>query len=108
MGFGAPLRGGPVCSSFAGRARSAKALTRAGALAPGVDVTPEVRIQRQRNGRRVGEGNFVLVVSEGSFAGNPTAFYELFRVDSGKLAEHWDTVEAIPPKDQWKNGNGKF
>jgi hypothetical protein len=24
------------------------------------------------------------------------------------IAEHWDTLEAIPPRDQWKNSNGKF
>jgi predicted SnoaL-like aldol condensation-catalyzing enzyme len=56
----------------------------------------------------LGEGNFVLVASEGSFGETPTAFYDLFRVQSGKIAEHWDTVETIPPRDQWKNANGKF
>ena len=56
----------------------------------------------------LGEGNFVLVVSEGSFAGKHTAFYDLFRVHNGKIAEHWDTIEAVPPKPEWKNGNGKF
>jgi hypothetical protein len=55
-----------------------------------------------------GEGNFVLVVSEGAFAGKPTAFYDLFRVDNGKIAEHWDTIETILPKESWKNSNGKF
>jgi predicted SnoaL-like aldol condensation-catalyzing enzyme len=58
--------------------------------------------------RVLGEGSFVLVVSEGSFASKPTAFYDLFRVDGGKIAEHWDTIEATPSKDQWKNENGKF
>ena len=56
----------------------------------------------------LGEGNFVLAVSEGSFAGRPTSFYDLFRVKNGKLAEHWDTLETIPPKQEWKNTNGKF
>jgi predicted SnoaL-like aldol condensation-catalyzing enzyme len=46
----------------------------------------------------VGEGNFVLVVSEGVFARNPTSFYDLFRVENGKLAEHWDVMEMILPK----------
>jgi hypothetical protein len=22
--------------------------------------------------------------------------------------EHWDVIEPIPPRDQWKNPNGKF
>ena len=56
----------------------------------------------------LGEGNFVLVVSEGEFAGKPTSFYDLFRVQGGKIAEHWDTIEAIPPRSEWKNSNGKF
>lgn len=56
----------------------------------------------------LGEGNFVLVVSEGTFAGNPTAFYDLFRVENGKIAEHWDTIETIPPQGEWQNANGKF
>lgn len=56
----------------------------------------------------LGEGNFVLAVSEGSFAGKPTSFYDLFRVENGKIAEHWDIIETIPPKSDWKNNNGKF
>ena len=36
------------------------------------------------------------------------AVYDLFRVEHGKIAEHWDTIETIPPRDQWKNQNGKF
>ncbi len=56
----------------------------------------------------LGEGNFVLVVSEGSFADHHTSFYDLFRVENGKIAEHWDTMEIIPPRAAWKNGNGKF
>jgi predicted SnoaL-like aldol condensation-catalyzing enzyme len=56
----------------------------------------------------LGEGNFVLVVSEGKFGGKHTSFYDLFRVENGKIAEHWDTIETIPSKDTWKNDNGKF
>lgn len=56
----------------------------------------------------LGEGSFVLVMSEGAFRGRQVAFYDLFRVQRGKIAEHWDTVEPIPPREQWKNNNGKF
>ncbi len=56
----------------------------------------------------LGEGNFVLVVSEGSFADKHTSFYDLFRVENGKIAEHWDVMETIAPKEDWKNNNGKF
>jgi predicted SnoaL-like aldol condensation-catalyzing enzyme len=56
----------------------------------------------------LGEGNFVLVVSEGHIAGKHSSFYDLFRVENGKIAEHWDTIEEIPVKELWKNNNGKF
>jgi predicted SnoaL-like aldol condensation-catalyzing enzyme len=56
----------------------------------------------------LGEGNFVLVVSEGHLAGKHSSFYDLFRVENGKIAEHWDTIEEIPAKENWKNDNGKF
>ncbi len=56
----------------------------------------------------LGQGDFVLAVSEGSVAGTPSAFFDLFRVENGKIAEHWDTVDVIPPREAWKNANGKF
>lgn len=56
----------------------------------------------------LGEGNFVLSVSEGTFADAPTSFYDLFRVEGGKIVEHWDVIETIPAQDEWKNNNGKF
>lgn len=56
----------------------------------------------------LGEGNFVLVVSEGTMGETPLSIYDLFRVDRGKIAEHWDTVETIPPQQEWQNSNGKF
>jgi predicted SnoaL-like aldol condensation-catalyzing enzyme len=56
----------------------------------------------------LGEGNFVLVASEGTLGGAPTAFFDLFRVEKGKLAEHWDAVATIPERSTWMNANGKF
>lgn len=50
----------------------------------------------------------MLTASEGEFAGKPSAFYDLFRVENGKIAEHWDTIETIPSRSEWKNANGKF
>lgn len=56
----------------------------------------------------LGKGNFVLAVSEGKFGSAPTTYYDLFRVENGKIAEHWDVIETIPPRADWKNPNGKF
>lgn len=54
------------------------------------------------------QGNFVLAVSEGTFGGKPTSYYDLWRVENGKIAEHWDVMETIADKATWQNQNGKF
>jgi len=54
------------------------------------------------------QGNFVLVVSEGSRARVHTSFYDLYRVEADKIVEHWDTIEPVAPPEEWKNDNGKF
>lgn len=56
----------------------------------------------------LGEGDFVLTVSEGQFLGKHVAFYDLFRIHGNKIVEHWDTIEEIPAKGKWMNKNGKF
>ena len=56
----------------------------------------------------LGKGNFVLTVSEGILGGVHTSFYDLFRIENGKIAEHWDTIESILPEDKRLNANGKF
>ncbi|MGL5315427.1 MAG: nuclear transport factor 2 family protein, partial [Peptostreptococcaceae bacterium] len=56
----------------------------------------------------LGQGEFVLTVSEGTFGGTPTSYYDLFRVDNGKIAEHWDVMETILEEIQRANKNGKF
>ena len=58
--------------------------------------------------RVLGEGNFVLVVSEGRSGTVPTSYYDLFRIERDKIVEHWDVIEPIPPREKWANPNGKF
>lgn len=58
--------------------------------------------------RVLGEGNFALVMSSGTRNGEPAAIFDLFRIAAGKIAEHWDVVEMLPPRSQWQNTNGKF
>ncbi|MEU0156675.1 nuclear transport factor 2 family protein [Micromonospora fulviviridis] len=58
--------------------------------------------------RVLGEGNFCLVMSDGSLDSKHAAIFDLFRLENGKVAEHWDVVELLPPRSEWRNDNGKF
>lgn len=66
------------------------------------------RIDYQRVHRVLAQGNFVLSVSEGHRDNVHSSFYDLFRLESGRIVEHWDTTEKIAPISEWKNNNGKF
>lgn len=61
-----------------------------------------------------GSGNFVITLSEGpefknnAPTGNTIAYYDLFRIEDGKIIEHWDTYGVIPDKSTWANTNGKW
>lgn len=61
-----------------------------------------------KNHKILGQGNFVLAISEGEFMKKHVAFYDLFRVENDMIIEHWDTIQEIPAKADWKNTNGKF
>ncbi|MDO4913580.1 MAG: nuclear transport factor 2 family protein [Bifidobacteriaceae bacterium] len=54
------------------------------------------------------QGDYVLAVSEGTFANAPTSFYDLWRIENGKIAEHWDVMETIADEANRHNSNGKF
>jgi len=54
----------------------------------------------------LGEGNFILAMSEGEWHGKPHSFYDLFRLENDKIVEHWDVIEEIPAK--MAHNNGKF
>ena len=54
------------------------------------------------------DGDFALAVSEGARAGEHSAFYDLFRVADDRVVEHWNTVEAVAPRAEWKHDHGKF
>ena len=54
----------------------------------------------------VAEGNFVFVASDAIMGGDPWAFFDLWRVEDGKIVEHWDVVAPIPA--EMAHDNGKF
>lgn len=49
--------------------------------------------------KAIAEGNFVLTVNEGEWHGNPHIFYDLFRIENGKVVEHWDVIQQIPTEN---------
>ena len=51
-------------------------------------------------------GDYALGISEGTFGGAYTSYYDLWRVQDDKIAEHWDVMETI--SDNPQNNNGKF
>ena len=61
-------------------------------------------ISNDRIHRVIGEGNFVLTQSEGTWNGKPIAIYDLFRVEDGFIAEHWDVLQEIPAEMKHENG----
>ena len=54
--------------------------------------------------KMLGQGNFVLTMSEGEWHGKPHSFYDLFRVEDGKIVEHWDVIQEIPAEMAHANG----
>jgi predicted SnoaL-like aldol condensation-catalyzing enzyme len=65
-------------------------------------------MELNKNHMIIGEGNFVLSINEGNWRGEHVSFFDLFRIENGKFAEHWDVIEPIKPPEEWKNKNGKF
>lgn len=71
-------------------------------------IDGSISITYEKCHRLLAEGNFVLSVCEGYANDIPSSFFDLYRLKDGQIVEHWDTTEAIPPRSEWKNNNGKF
>ena len=57
--------------------------------------------------RLVGQGNFVATLGKRHAAGADHAVTNLYRVEDGRIVEHWDAGEEIAPREHWGN-SGKF
>ena len=54
----------------------------------------------------IADGEFVFTQGEGVLHKQPTVFYDIFRVEQGRLAEPWDVV--YPKPEQLPHDNGLF
>ena len=55
------------------------------------------------------QNHIVAVFFKCSFNhGNPAKVVDMYRLEDGKLAEHWDVVQALPDDDAKVNGRGSF
>ncbi len=52
------------------------------------------------------EGDYALVVTGRHAEEQTLAFYDLFRIQNGKVVEHWNIFAPEPPQTVWKNQNG--
>lgn len=55
----------------------------------------------------IGQGNFVVTLSHVQIGQSHFCIFDLFRLQDGKIVEHWDVQEKILPPEQWNN-QGKF
>ena len=54
----------------------------------------------------VGEGDLVFIAARGTHEAKSCSYIDLYRVEAGKLVEHWSFPQAVPPHEASKNGNG--
>ena len=53
----------------------------------------------------VGSGNFVATLAKANWEGAPLAQVDIFRLEDGRIVEHWDNSEPVPEHDV---NSGKF
>ncbi len=75
------------------------------ALAPAIDMLPDDFTYEI--GTIAGEGDIVFVHGRyTNMAPTPMIAVDIFRVVDGKIVEHWDVLQTIPPAS--RNDNGMF
>ena len=55
----------------------------------------------------IGQGDHVVSYSKVTYNGTELAVFDIFKIENGKIVEHWDNTEPIPPRNEWAN-TGKF
>jgi len=54
-----------------------------------------------------GQGDFVVTYGKRHAQGKDIAVFDVYRVNDGKIVEHWQNAEEISPRENWGN-SGKF
>lgn len=67
-----------------------------------------MKMQYDEIGIVVAEGNFVLTGASGALGEQPTAFYDLWRLEDGLIVEHWDIIAPIQTANLPEGYPGKF
>ncbi|KAB8029037.1 nuclear transport factor 2 family protein [Fluviispira multicolorata] len=52
----------------------------------------DIKNNYSENIQILGEGNYVLAISEGTFACEVITYYDLFKLENNKIVEHWDVI----------------
>jgi predicted SnoaL-like aldol condensation-catalyzing enzyme len=70
-------------------------------LSFGFDKAPKSKVEFARV---AAEGDLVWLHTRGFWAGAESVIVDIFRVEDGKIAEHWDVIQPIPATSANKNG----
>lgn len=68
---------------------------------------PDCPLSYQECFLAVAEGDFVATLNRARWEDQDLCQVDLFRVEQGKIVEHWDNSEPVPPQEEWAN-SGKF
>ncbi|CTQ60300.1 nuclear transport factor 2 family protein [Roseibium album] len=55
----------------------------------------------------IGQGNFVVTLSHMQMGRSHYCVFDIFRLQEGRIVEHWDVTEKILAPEEWNN-QGKF
>ena len=53
--------------------------------------------------RMIADGDYVLMHNRGNDSPNTKAVVDIFRLENGKVVEHWDVVQDVPSTSKNKN-----
>ena len=55
----------------------------------------------------IGQGNFVTTYSKSIREDEAVAVFNIWRLENGRIVEHWSNAESIDERETWANC-GKF